>query len=456
MTTPLPWNVVHVSLRDPLPDLELDPTVGGLLLVFWWDRLPLGQLSLPSSLLPVSSDQLLTSVGSIIAPAVGQRLLKCGFDAPLPVPADKQPRRAPPLLSEVLALDRPLTSLSRSGCDETSTAAGPTVSVVVCTRNRPEHLERCLASVSALEPAPHEILVVDNDPASGVTRRVTDRFQAVRYVAEPRAGLSIARNRGVLSCTGDVVAFTDDDVQVHAGWLDAIRSEFRNKDVTVLTGLVLPAELKTPAQQAFQSDALGWGWGYRVLDFDEAFFEATRRVGVPVWRIGAGANMAFRREVFDRLGLFEERLGAGASGCSEDSELWYRVLAERERCRYSPAAVVFHHHRPDWKDLSEQLYSYMRGHVVALFVQFERYRHWGNLYRAFVALPWFLLRIAVHACKRQIGRLLYGRAAKPLPQPVTPQILGALAGYGYYLRHRRQRSNGNRGSRVTREQISAG
>jgi hypothetical protein len=98
----------------------------------------------------------------------------------------------------------------------------------------------------------------------------------------------------------------------------------------------------------------------------------------------------------------------------------------------------------------------MRGHVVALFVKFERYRHWGNLYRAFVALPWFLLRIAVHACKRQIGRLLYGRAAKPLPQPVTPQILGALAGYGYYLRHRRQRSNGNRGSRVTREQISAG
>ena len=144
MTTSLPWNVVHVSLRDPLPDLELDPTVGGLLLVFWWDRLPLGQLSLPGSLLPVSSDQLLTSVASIIAPAVGQRLLKYGFDPPLPVPADRQPRRAPPLLSEVLALDRPLTLLSRSVSDETSTAIGPTVSVVVCTRNRPEHLERCL------------------------------------------------------------------------------------------------------------------------------------------------------------------------------------------------------------------------------------------------------------------------------------------------------------------------
>ncbi len=54
----------------------------------------------------------------------------------------------------------------------------------------------------------------------------------------------------------------------------------------VLTGLVLPAELKTPAQQAFQSDALGWGWGYRALDFDEAFFEATKsrgRTGLADW-----------------------------------------------------------------------------------------------------------------------------------------------------------------------------
>ena len=320
MTTPLPWNVVHVSMRDPLPDLEVDPTVGGLLLVFWWDRLPLGQLSLPGSLLPVSSDQLLTSVASIIAPAVGQRLLKCGFDAPLPVPEDKQPRRAPPLLSEVLALDRPLTSLSRSACGETSTAAGPTVSVVVCTRNRPEHLERCLASVCALEPAPHEILVVDNDPSSGVTRGVTDRFQAVRYVAEPRAGLSIARNRGVLSCTGDIVAFTDDDVEVHAGWLDAIRSEFRNKDVTVLTGLVLPAELKTPAQQAFQSDALGWGWGY---ESSISTRRSSRRQSVWAyrWRIGAGANMVFDVKSSIASGSSRERLGAGASGCSEDSEL---------------------------------------------------------------------------------------------------------------------------------------
>ena len=88
--------------------------------------------------------------------------------------------------------------------------------------------------------------------------------------------------------------------------------------------------------------------------------------------------MAFRREAFERVGLFDERLGAGAAGCSEDSELWYRLLAEGHQCRYAPTAVVFHYHRTHWEELRHQTYSYMRGHVAALFFQFDRYRHWGN------------------------------------------------------------------------------
>ena len=439
MITSLPWKVLHVSVCDPLPELTSEPAIGGLLLVFWCDRIPLGQLSLPAALLPISAAQLAATVPSIIAPSVGHRMLGVGFDPPLPVPPDKQPAQAPPLLEHVLTLDRPLASLAGSSKRQVADATAPSVSVVVCTRNRPEYLELCLASIRELSPSPHEIIVVDNDPASAVTRRVTERYPEVRYVPEPRPGLSVARNTGILNCSGAIVAFTDDDVEVHPGWIDVVRTEFCDSDLMALTGLVLPAELETPAQQAFQGDALGWGWGYRALDFDRTFFNATKHVGVPVWRLGAGANMAFRREVFDELGLFDERLGAGASGCSEDSELWYRLLAEGHQCRYSPAAVVFHHHRSDWNGLSEQLYSYMRGHVAALFVQFERYRHWGNLYRAFVGLPWYLMKVALHAGKRRLGRILYGGSAKPLAQPAAPQILGALAGYGYYLRHRSRR-----------------
>ncbi len=109
--------------------------------------------------------------------------------------------------------------------------------------------------------------------------------------------------------------------------------------------------------------------------------------GVPVWRIGAGANMAFRREVFSRIGLFDERLGAGASGCSEDSEFWYRMLAAGMSIAYEPRAVVWHSHRGDRQAFRSQMKQYMRGHVAALLVQFEKHRHFGNIRRLFRAIP---------------------------------------------------------------------
>jgi GT2 family glycosyltransferase len=434
----LPWQVVHLSVQAPLPDLGAAPGVGGLLVVWWSDRVPLGQLMLPSALLPIGSAQLTATASRVIAPAVGHRILKSVFEPPPTVPVHEQPRRPTPDLAGLVALNNPLEAIRRlatpNGSSRTST------SVIVCTKNRPEHLTNCLLSLRALSPSPDEIIVVDNDPSSALTRAVTKRFPEVRYVPETRPGLSVARNAGLRNCRGAIVAFTDDDVRVHEGWIAAIQEAFHDPEIAAVTGLVLPAELKTRAQYVFQTDALGWSWDYRTVDFDRAFFEGTKRRGAPVWRLGAGANMAFRREVFAQVGHFDERLGAGASGCSEDSELWYRLLAEGHRCRYTPSAVVFHHHRADWRDLKDQLHSYMKGHVAALFFQFERYRQWGNLYRAFLAIPRYLATIGLRSAKREIGRLLYDSGAAGLSQPLLPQVLGAAAGYVYYVRHRRRRA----------------
>jgi len=145
--------------------------------------------------------------------------------------------------------------------------------------------------------------------------------------------------------------------------------------------------------------------------------------------------MAFRREAFEHVRFFDERLGAGASGCSEDSEFWYRLLAEGHRCRYEPSAVVFHTHRSDWQALSDQTYHYMRGHVVALLLQFDRYKHWGNVYRAFLALPFEYLRRALWALKNTV--LTEAPGWDSLSLPLAPRIGGVLAGYCYYLRCRR-------------------
>jgi GT2 family glycosyltransferase len=123
-----------------------------------------------------------------------------------------------------------------------------------------------------------------------------------------------------------------------------------------VTGLVLPAELATEAQLHFET-YWGFGRGYRRIDFISVFFESDRMRGCPVWEIGAGANMAFRREVFEKVGLFDERLDVGAAGCSGDSEFWHRVLTHGGVCRYEPGAVAYHFHRRDWAGLSNQSFA---------------------------------------------------------------------------------------------------
>jgi glycosyltransferase involved in cell wall biosynthesis len=304
------------------------------------------------------------------------------------------------------------------------------LSVVICSAGRPTALGRCLASLARSSEPPDEIVVVDNAPETGATREVVARWSGVRYVAEARRGLSIARNTGLRSSAGELVAFTDDDAEVHPAWAARVRRGFADPELLALTGLVLPAVLATEAQLVFEHDFGGFGQGYRVLDFDETFFRTLRWKGAPVWLMGAGANMAFRRRAFEQVGEFDERLGAGAAGCSEDSELWYRLLTAGHSARYDPTLVVFHHHRDDWDALRAQMHAYMRGHVAALLIQHQRHGHSGNLLRLAAILPRFYASLL-------LSRLLHGSSPRLGLVPV--EIAGCLAGLVYFLR---RRSNG--------------
>jgi GT2 family glycosyltransferase len=145
----------------------------------------------------------------------------------------------------------------------------------------------------------------------------------------------------------------------------------------------------------------GFGERFVPVLYDEVFYEKTRPQGAHVWRIGAGANMAFRKTVFDKLGLFDTRLGAGASGCSEDSEIWYRIIATGGTCQYEPRAVVYHDHRESWVELHQQMSAYLRGHVSALVVQADRFGDRGNLRRIYRQLPSYLLREFIEAIHRE-------------------------------------------------------
>jgi GT2 family glycosyltransferase len=417
-----PWRVVHVDLCVPLPDLAREDDGGGAFVVFWAGGLPLGNAMLVESQLPLTSVQLADVAAGAVAEAVGFRLTTRGFTPPLPMPGWlNDSLKKSPLLSELLAIERPLDELG-------ATQQRADVSAIICTRERPDFLERCLCSLTASQLTPREVIVVDNAPQTSATRDVVERFSNVRYVVEPKPGLSRARNAGIRASTGEIIAFTDDDVVVHPDWTSRLASGFDAPDVASVTGLVLPASLATESEWLFEHAFGGFGRGYRPMRYDQTFFDAVRRKGAPVWQIGAGASMALRRSALERVGDFDERLGAGAAGCSEDSELWYRLLTAGYACVYEPAAVVHHHHRASLADLRHQMRMYTRGHVTALLAQFERHRHWGNTYRVLVAMPWYYTRLFL---RDSLG-------VWPSPQPMLgAQVRGAIDGVGYYLAHRR-------------------
>ncbi|MFI8170272.1 glycosyltransferase [Streptomyces sp. NPDC085931] len=241
----------------------------------------------------------------------------------------------------------------------------PYASVVVATRERAGQLARALDSLLAQDHPRFEIVVVDNAPVTDETRELVERKYAerVRYLCEPVPGLAVAHNAGLAAVRGEVVAFTDDDVVADPRWLTELTAPFAaDAALGCGTGLILPARLTTPAQVLLESHG-GFAKGFTPRTYDPA----DPPVDEPLFpftagRFGSGANMAFRTEVLRSVGGFDPATGAGtAARGGDDLYGFVRVLAEGYRLRYTPYALVWHHHRETWRDVETQAYGYGAG-----------------------------------------------------------------------------------------------
>jgi glycosyltransferase involved in cell wall biosynthesis len=233
----------------------------------------------------------------------------------------------------------------------------PTVTVAVCTRNRTDDVAACLTSLMKLDLKPLEILLIDNAPSTDATERlVRDHFPGVRYVREPRPGLDWARNRAVIESSGDVIAFTDDDCTVDPGWIRSIAMLLADDPQAMgVTGLVVPYELETDAQQLFER------YGGFARGYSRKWFAVDRERGLP-WeycgagQFGTGANMAYRRDLFAQVGLFDPALDVGTvTGGGGDLDMFFRLLVEGHTLVYEPDAVVRHRHRKTYAELERQI-----------------------------------------------------------------------------------------------------
>lgn len=248
----------------------------------------------------------------------------------------------------------------------------PPVTVVVCTRDRPESAIVTLRGIAGLHYEPFEIVVVDNAPSSDMTKTaILTEFGAdprFRYVREPRPGLSCARNRGVAEAAGEIIAFTDDDVRVDPWWLDGIVRGFQQAPaVACVTGLIPTAEIDNAMQLYFdQRETWGTFCDRRVFDLTD------NRDDSPLYPYspgiyGAGANFAMTTSALKDLGRFDEALGAGSPcGGGEDLDMFMRIILAGHRIAYEPSAIVSHFHRTELTELSKQMVAYGSGCTAAL------------------------------------------------------------------------------------------
>ena len=306
-----------------------------------------------------------------------------------------------------------------------ATAPGPRdATVVVCTHDRPNELARCLWALMTMRDEGQEFLVVDNRPTDPETAKVVRRYPRVRYVRQDEGGLNAARNRALAEAGRPIVAFTDDDAFVDQAWLRALTRNFADPLVQCATGLTLPAELETPAQETFERYA-PFGRGYRRRVFDSLEMNP-----MAVGPVGAGANMAVRRSLAHAVGPFDEALDGGTPTRSGgDHEMFSRILAAGYRIVYDPAALSWHRHRRTERELAATL----RGYGTGVYAMWTRALLVGGEVTVFKqALAWLALG--------QIPELI--RSVRPSHRRIPlrlllQEFLGCLVGPSAYLASRR-------------------
>jgi glycosyltransferase involved in cell wall biosynthesis len=275
----------------------------------------------------------------------------------------------------------------------TSTEA-PSVSAVICTRNRPDKIGTAVASVLANDYARFDLTVIDQsttDETAQVVKPLADTDVRLRYVHVDQQGLSRAYNTAIGRSTGEILAFTDDDCIVPRDWLQRIVEAFgSDEEGDLLYGRVVPASYQrddaklTPTLEIAEPTRLSRRDGFRVF--------------------GMGANFAARRRLFSGIGGFDEILGGGGPlRSSQDFDLAYRAYRAGSVILLRPEVTLSHDGRRDTEDWPTLLMNYGIGDGAF----YSKHVRCGDVY-AF----WLLVRRVARQSGRSVMKRTLGRGGR--------------------------------------------
>ena len=393
--------IVEVELTEPLPDLEARCRAGGMALIVRHKQQAVGFMMLPATA-ELKHDEL----ARLVSAEAGTNIL-----------AEK-------LRAELAPTPSPVPV--------------PSLTVAICTRDRPDLLTRCLDSLQGLPSADNEgmsgfdILVVDNAPSGNATRKATERHSDVTYIREVRPGLNFARNRALQEATSEYIAYLDDDVVVDGGWLAGLQDALTvHADAFAITGQVLPLELATRAQVLFERRG-GFRHGFSRQRYTDQYAGGGDLYPCRTGIFGVGCNMAFNRRRLLDLAGFDEALDTGPPlPGGGDHDIFYRVVRAGGPLVYEPRMLVFHQHRKTMPQLRHQYWTWGLS-VMAVATKWYREDPQMRTQWRWLIYRWFRMQIF------DLLRSLAGRHVLP-PGCIFRELAGGIVGlFGEYARSSRR------------------
>lgn len=218
------------------------------------------------------------------------------------------------------------------------------LSVIFCTYNREKYIYNAMKSIADqnFSKESYEIVLINNNSTDS-TEALCKKFQAdypdinFRYFIETNQGLSYARNRGVKESDGDILVFVDDDATVFDNYLTSIQHFFdAHPDVSACGGPIVPVyEVEKPKWLSHYTEQLIGG----------ALYEGDKTKPFKNGKYPGGGNSAFRKEVFEKYGLFNVELGRKGTGLigAEEKDLYDRLTKGKEVFYYLPQMGIYHY-----------------------------------------------------------------------------------------------------------------
>ena len=274
-------------------------------------------------------------------------------------------------------------------------------------------LAECLASLFRNEYPNTEIIVVDQSTDGLTQQRVktSGDDQRLRYIKSETVGLAKSRNIGIEASEGEIVSFMDDDCLASDDWIESIAAEFRqDPEVMAVYGRILPGGVP----QAYV---------YVAIKVSEAYEVFCGKANP--WRLGHGANVSYRRQVFTHIGCFDEMLGPGAplKNC-DDADMGYRVLKAGSKVIYSPAVLNYHR---QWRT-REKIKELERDYAIGTGALYVKQLRCGDLY-----IPKLMMdKIAWMLASGVRGYQAHSSSMRSLDhRPSKTSFLGQIAHKGY-------------------------